>query len=63
MTRKLKETYEKWGSDVNLNKTTYLCVGETHSNLKLDKDSKIESCQEYKYTGVIFHTSGTETKK
>jgi hypothetical protein len=23
MTRKLKETYEKWGLDMNLNKTKY----------------------------------------
>jgi len=37
MTRKLKETYEKWGLDMNLNKTRYLCTGETHNNLKLDK--------------------------
>jgi len=29
MTRKLKEIYEKWGLDMNLNKTKYLCFGET----------------------------------
>ena len=29
MTCKLKETYEKWGLDMNLNKTKYLCFGET----------------------------------
>jgi hypothetical protein len=60
---KLKETYEKWGLDMNLNKTKYLCIGQTHSNLKLDKDSKIESCQEYKYLGVIFDTSGIDDKE
>jgi hypothetical protein len=49
MTRKLKETYEKWGLDMNLNRTKYLCTGETYCNLKLDKNSEIESCQEYKY--------------
>ena len=38
MTRKLKEIYEKWGLDINLNKTKYLCIGETHSNLKSDKN-------------------------
>ena len=54
MTRKLKETYEKWGLDINQNKTKYLCIGETHSNLKLDKDSEIESCQEYKYLESYF---------
>ena len=48
---------------MNLNKVKYLYVGETHSNLKLDKDSEIESCQEYKYLGVIFDTSGTEEKE
>jgi len=35
MTRKLKETYDKWGLDMNLNKTKYLCIGGTHNNLKL----------------------------
>jgi len=39
MTRKLKETYEKWGLDMNFNKTKYLCAGGTHNNLKLDKDN------------------------
>jgi hypothetical protein len=62
ITRKLKETYEKWGLDMNLNKTKYLCFGETCSNLKLDKGSEIESCQVYKYLGVIFDTSGTDYK-
>jgi hypothetical protein len=44
-TCKLKEIYEKWGHDKKLNKTKYLCTGETHSNLKLDKDSEGESCK------------------
>jgi len=63
MTRKLKEIYEKWGLDMNLNKTKYLFTGETHNNLKLDKDSGIEFCQEYKYLGVIFDTSWTDDKE
>jgi len=63
MTRKLKETYEKWGLDMNLNETKYLCIGQTHRNLKLDKNSEIECCQEYKYLGVIFDTSGTDDKE
>jgi hypothetical protein len=62
MRRKLKETYEKWGFDMNLNKTKYLYMGGTHNNLKLDKDNEIEFCQEYKYLGVIFDTSGTDDK-
>jgi hypothetical protein len=49
---------------VNLNKTKYLCVGETtHNNLKLDKHKEIEFCQVYKYLGVIFDTSGTDDKE
>jgi len=63
MTSKLEETYEKWGLDMNLNKTKYLCIGGTPNNLKLDKDNEIEFCQEYKYLGVIFDTSGTEDKE
>ena len=47
---------------MNLNKTKYLCTGETHSNLKLDKDNETELCQEYIYLGVIFYTSGTDDK-
>jgi len=62
-TRKLKENYQNWGLDMNLNRTKYLCIGETNSNLKLDKDSEIEFCQEYKYLGVIFYTSGTDDKE
>ena len=46
--RKLKETYEKWVLDMNLNKKP-LCIEKPHSNLKLDEDSEIEFCQEYKY--------------
>jgi len=37
--------------------------GGTHKNLKLDKDNEIEFCQEYKYLGVIFDTSGTDDKE
>jgi len=48
---------------MNLNKTKYLCIVATHNNLKLDKDSEIEFCQEYKYLGVIFDTSGTGDKE
>jgi len=36
---------------------------ETHSNLKLGKNSEIESCQEYKYLRVIFDISGTDDKE
>ena len=31
--------------------------------MKLDKNSEIESCQEYKYLGVIFDTRGTDDKE
>jgi len=48
---------------MNLNKTKSLSTGEKHSNLKLDKDSEFKSCQESKYLGVIFDTSGTDDKE
>jgi len=63
MTRKLKETYEKWGLDMNLNETKYLYIGETQNNLKLDKDYEIEFYQDYKFLRVIFDTSGTDDKE
>ena len=62
MTRKLKETYEKLGLDMNFNKINTCVLGE-HNNLKLDRDNEIEFCQEYKYLGVIFDTSGTDDKE
>jgi len=46
-----------------LNKTKSLCIGETHNNFNLDKDSEFEFCQEYKYVGVISDTSGTDDKE
>jgi len=48
---------------MNLSKTKYLCIGETHNNLKLDKDSEIEFCQGCKSLVVIFDTSGTDNKE
>jgi len=48
---------------MNLNKTKYLRTGEMHNNLKLDKDSETEFCQERKYLGVIFDNSGTDDKE
>jgi len=48
---------------LSLYKTKYLCTGETHSNLKLDKNKEFEFCQEYKYLGVIFDTSRTDDKE
>jgi len=48
---------------MNLNKTKYLCIGETHSNLKLDKESETEFCQEYKYLGVFLTLADQMTKK
>ena len=64
MTRKLKEIYEKWGLDLNLNNTKYLCtVGDTYNNSKLHRDNEIVLCQEYNYLGVTFDTSGTDDKE
>jgi len=62
MTCKLKEIYDKRGLDMKLNKRKYLYTGESHSNLKLDKDSEIEFCQEYKYLGVILTLTEQTTK-
>jgi hypothetical protein len=42
-----------------MKQNTYVLV--EHNNLKLDKN--IEYCQQYKYLGVIFGTSGTDDKE
>ena len=48
---------------MNFNKTKYFCIWGTHNNMELDKDNEIEFCQEYKYLGIIFDTSGTDDKE
>jgi len=40
-----------------------LFIGRTRNNLKSDKDIETEFCQEYKYLGAIFDTSGTDDKE
>ncbi|XP_044749678.1 uncharacterized protein LOC123310275 [Coccinella septempunctata] len=60
MTRKLKETYEYWGLEMNLEKTKYLCIGDEKSVLDIGGAEGIQPCEEYKYLGVRFDTSGTD---
>lgn len=48
MGRKLKEEYERWGLEMNLEKTQYLCTGEETTDLQLGKDGKVKTCDEYK---------------
>lgn len=60
MTRKLIEEYEHWGLSMNLDKTKYLCVGEVATDIVLENQEKISSCNQYKYLGVLFDEQGTD---
>jgi hypothetical protein len=62
MTRKLKEEYGKWGLDMNIQKTKYLCVEMEQTHLIAGND-KFESCSDYKYLAMIFDKTRTERKK
>lgn len=59
MTRKLIEEYKKWGLEVNISKTEYMCIGGTQQNLLLEDGQIIRSCENYKYLGMHISNSGT----
>ncbi|XP_030746802.1 uncharacterized protein LOC115875473 [Sitophilus oryzae] len=57
MTRKLIEEYNKWGLEVKLKKTEYMCIGGEQQNLILEQ--KIKHCQKYKYLGMHIANDGS----
>lgn len=57
MLRKLKEEYEKWGLNINLEKTEYMCVGERTNNIQIGEDT-IKACRKYRYLGSIITDTG-----
>ena len=58
MTRKLFEEYEKWGLEVNLKKSEYMCVGGTTSDLLLNNGKTLKACEQYKYLGSDIEKDG-----
>ncbi|XP_072375789.1 uncharacterized protein [Diabrotica undecimpunctata] len=59
MARKLMEEYKKWGLEVNLQKTQYLCIGGEHTVDDLDlEDGKIKKCDQCIYLGVKLTRTG-----
>lgn len=58
MLRKLKEEYNRWGLDINFNKTECMCIGRTLMDITIDGD-KIKSCNNFKYLGSIISNTGT----
>jgi len=61
MARKLKEEYEKWRLATNLEKTTYVCMGEGKESLKSDGGEEIKPCTECTYLGTKIDQSGDST--
>lgn len=57
------EEYKNWGLTANIDKTKYLCVGTTPSNLYLGNAEEIHSCEEYKYLGVLFDSTGIDNRE
>lgn len=62
MTRKLQEEYEKWGLQLNTQKTKYLPIAQEKVNIELEKE-EIEACDEYTYLGVTFDITGKDDKE
>ncbi|XP_072384334.1 uncharacterized protein [Diabrotica undecimpunctata] len=60
MARKLKEEYEQWGLEINVEKTKYLLIGGELSNIELENNEEITSCSKYTYLGVIFDRTGKD---
>lgn len=59
MTRKLIEEYTKWGLEINLNKTEYMCIGGQQQNLHLENGQHIKQCEKYKYLGITLTNNGS----
>ena len=58
MTRKLIEEYQKWGLEINTNKTEYMCIGGEQQDLILEEGKKIKCCTKYKYLGMQITNDG-----
>ena len=64
MTRKLIEEYNKWGLEVNLKKTEYMCIGGEQQNIILEQQQQeIKHCQKYKYLGMHITNDGSLDKE
>lgn len=59
MTRKLIEEYDKWGLEVNIQKTAYMCVGGQQQDLILNDGKCIKQTKKYKYLGAQITNDGT----
>lgn len=58
MTRKLIEEYKKWGLEINIKKTEYMCIGGTQQDLTLGNGEIIKHCDAYKYLGMTITQEG-----
>ncbi|XP_045462483.1 uncharacterized protein LOC123672426 [Harmonia axyridis] len=62
MTRKLVEEYAKWGLEVNIQKTQYLCIGggrqSSDPDLTLSSSQSIKQSKAYKYLGLRISEDG-----
>lgn len=59
MFRKLVEEYEKWGLEINLQKTEYMVIGAQGHDLHTEK-GVIKNTNHYKYLGVTLTSDGRD---
>lgn len=48
---------------MNINKTKYLCITGSETNIKLENREEITACSVYKYLGVRISNNGTDIEK
>lgn len=46
------EEYDRWGQEVNIQKTEYMCIGGEQQDLPISDKQNIKHCSSYKYLGV-----------
>ena len=59
MMRKLLEELKKWGLQVNMSKTEYLCVGTPGTDLVVQEQT-IKKIEQYKYLGSLITQDGKD---
>lgn len=61
MLRKLVEEYEKWGLELNMEKTQYMTIGTEGRDLNTEKGN-IKRTSQYKYLGVLLTEDGKDDR-
>lgn len=62
MTRKLHDTYKKWGLKINFDKTKYMVVNGRAQDMQIN-GNVIKACRKYKYLGTVMSEEGNSREE